>query len=144
MVEYSEDYHAHAEATDDADSWPTDSRGAFEVGITPEFGGDFDGPAPENYYAITLTNCYVATLKVVADNSNQPFDRVVADGTLKLRPEDGTTVVDSFDLEVGVHVESAGQKLETILERTRNYCFILNSVEFPVNIEHEVVTAGEE
>ena len=142
MVEYSEDYHAHAEATDDADSWPTDSRGAFEVGITPEFGGDFDGPAPENYYAITLTNCYVATLKVVADNSNQPFDRVVADGTLKLRPEDGTTVVDSFDLEVGVHVESAGQKLETILERTRNYCFILNSVEFPVNIEHEVVAVG--
>ena len=144
MVEYSEDYRAHAEATDDADSWPTDSRGTVEVGITPEFGGDFDGPAPENYYAITLTNCYVATLKAIADNSNQPFDRVVADGTLKLRPEDGTTVVDSFDLEVEMHVDSAGRKAETILERTLEHCFILNSVEFPVNVDSEVVAGGDE
>lgn len=143
MVEYSEDYHAHAEATNDTDSWSTDSRGTFKIGITPEFGGDFDGPAPENYYAITLTNCYVATLKAIADNSNQPFNRVIADGTVKLRPDDGTTVVDSFDLEVEMHVDSAGSKAEVILERTQNYCFILNSVNFPVNVDSEVVITDE-
>jgi uncharacterized OsmC-like protein len=110
MVEYSEDYHARAEATDDGDSWTTDSRGEFEVGITPEFGGEFDGPAPENYYAVTLTNCFVATLKVIADNSGQAFEKVVADGTLKLRPDDGDTVVDSFDLAVEFHVDSPSGK----------------------------------
>jgi organic hydroperoxide reductase OsmC/OhrA len=144
MTEYSEDYRAHAEATDDTDSWPTDSRGTVEVGITPEFGGGFDGPAPENYYAVTLTNCYVATLKVIADNSNQPFKRVVADGIVKLRPDDGTTIVDSFELEVEMHVDSAESKAEAILERTQDYCFILNSVDFPVNVDSEVVAADED
>ena len=143
MIEYSEDYRAHAEATDDADSWPTDSRRTVEVGITPDFGGDFDGPAPENYYAITLTNCYVATLKVIADNSNQPFERIIADGIVKLRPDDGTTIVDSFELEVEMHVDSAESKAEAILERTQDYCFILNSVDFPVNVDSKVVAADE-
>jgi hypothetical protein len=49
MVEYSEHYHASASATPDGDDWTTDSRGEFSVGIPPEFSGDFDGPAPENY-----------------------------------------------------------------------------------------------
>jgi len=140
MVEYSEDYHAHAEATDGADSWPTDSRGEFEVGITPEFGGEFDGPAPENYYAVALTNCFVATLKVMAANSDQSFETVVADGTLKLRPDEGDTVVDSFELDVDLHVAEASRKAEVILERTREYCFILDSVDFPVTVEGSVVT----
>ena len=140
MVEYSEDYHARAESTDHGESWTTNSRGEFEVGITPEFGGEFDGPAPENYYAVTLTNCFVATLKVIADNSNQAYEKVVADGTLKLRPEDGDTVVDSFDLDVEFHVDSPSRTTESILKMTRKNCFILNSVDFPVNIEHSVVT----
>jgi organic hydroperoxide reductase OsmC/OhrA len=140
MAEYSEDYHARAESTDEGDSWATGSRGEFEVGITPEFGGEFDGPAPENYYAVTLTNCFVATLKVVADNSDQAYEKVVADGTLRLRPDDGSTVVDSFDLDVEFHVDSPTRKTESILRMTRRNCFILNSVDFPVNVEHEVVT----
>ena len=140
MVEYSENYHARAESTDHEESWTTNSQGEFEVGITPEFGGEFDGPAPENYYAVTLTNCFVATLKVVADNSNQEYEKVAADGTLKLRPDDGNTVVDSFDLEVEFHVDSPSRKTESVLKMTRRNCFILNSVDFPVNIEHTIVT----
>jgi organic hydroperoxide reductase OsmC/OhrA len=140
MVEYSEDYHARAESTDLGDSWTANSRGEFEIGITPEFGGEFDGPAPENYYAVTLTNCFVATLKVIADNSNQAYKKVVADGTLKLRPKDGSTVVDSFDLNVEFHVDSPTSRTESILKMTQKNCFILNSVDFPVNIDHAVVT----
>lgn len=140
MVEYSEDYQAHAEAIDGGDSWNTGSRGQFEIGITPEFGGEFDGPAPENYYAVTLTNCFVATLKVIADNSNHAFENIVADGTLRLRPDDGDTVVDSFELDVEFHVESERSSTERILEMTRENCFILNSVDFPVTIEYTIVT----
>jgi organic hydroperoxide reductase OsmC/OhrA len=140
MVAYSEDFHARAESTDVGDSWTAHSRGAFEVGIPPEFGGEFDGPAPENFYAVTLTNCFVATLKVIADNSDQAYEQVVAEGTLKLRPEDGDTVVDSFDLDVEFHVDSPSRKTESILKLTRKNCVILNSVDFPVHIDHEIVT----
>lgn len=140
MVEYSEDYHAHATASDDSDQWTTDSRGEFEVGIPAEFGGDFDGPAPENYYAIALTNCFVATFKVVAANSGVEFDEIVAGGTLKLRPKDGTTVVDSFELDVELHTDAADRKSELVLERTRNHCFILDSVDFDVEVNHQIVT----
>lgn len=141
MVEYSEDYDAHAEVTNDADSWTTNSRGDFEVGVTPEFGGDFDGPAPENYYAVTLTNCFLATLKVIANNSDQEFQKITGDGRLKLRPDDGETTVDAFELEVEFHVDSPSRKTESILDMTRDHCFILNSVDFPVDIDHAVVTA---
>lgn len=139
MVEYSEDYHASATATDDGDSWESDSRETFAVGIPPEFGGEFTGPAPENYYAVALTNCFVATFKVMAANSDLSFEEVVADGTLKLRPADGTTIVEAFDLDVELHVAEPDRKAEILLERTRNHCFILDSVDFDVTVDHAVV-----
>ena len=140
MVEYSEYYSAHAEATDDADDWTTESRDRFEIGIPPEFGGEFDGPAPENYYAVALTNCYVATFKVMAANSDLEFERMTADGTLRLRPDDGDTVVDSFDLDVELAAETVDRKTEILLERTQDHCFILQSVDFDVTVDHSVVT----
>jgi organic hydroperoxide reductase OsmC/OhrA len=141
MVEYSEDYHASATATDDGDSWETESRGNFEVGIPPEFGGDFDGPAPENYYAVALTNCFVATFKVIAGNSDVAFERLEADGRLQLRPKDGTTVVESFHLDVDLYVTDPDKKAEILLERTQNHCFILDSVDFDVDVTPSVVSA---
>ncbi|PSP82350.1 hypothetical protein BRC83_09485 [Halobacteriales archaeon QS_1_68_17] len=140
MVEYSEDYYASATATDDNDGWETESRGQFAVGIPPEFGGDFDGPAPENYYAVALTNCFVATFKVMADNSDLAFERIDADGTLQLRPADGTTVVDAFELDVALYVDEPTRKAELLLERTREYCFILDSVDFAVSVDAEIVS----
>jgi len=140
MVEYSEDYHVTASASDTSDSWTTDSREEFEVGIPPEFGGDFDGPAPENYYAVALTNCYVATFKVIANNSDIDFEELTAEGTLRLRPDDGDTVVDSFDLDVALHTDEASRKTEILLERTEQHCFILDSVDFPVTVETDVVS----
>jgi organic hydroperoxide reductase OsmC/OhrA len=141
MVTYSEDYHATASAGDDADSWPTTSRGEFEIGIPAEFGGDFDGPAPENYYAVALTNCFVATFKVMADNSDVSFEELRADGTLRLRPDGKTTVVDSFELDVELQTATADRKTEVLLERTEGNCFILGSVGFPVTVNTELVTS---
>jgi organic hydroperoxide reductase OsmC/OhrA len=141
MVEYSEDYHVSATATADEDSWQSDSRADFDVGIPPEFGGDFAGAAPENYYAVALTNCFVATFKVMAANSGLDFERIVANGTLKLRPADGTTAVHSFDLNVELHMAQSDRKGELLLERTLNHCFILDSVDFEVNVDHGVVVA---
>lgn len=141
MVEYEEDYQATAKATDDSDDWTTASRGEFAIGIPPEFGGQFDGPAPENYYAIALTNCYVATFKVMAENSGLDFESLAADGRLRLRPSDGTTVVDSFSLDVTLRTEGTSRKANVLLERTEEHCFILQSVDFEVDVTHDVVTS---
>jgi len=138
MVEYTENYEATAVAND-GDSWESESRAAFEVGIPPEFGGDFEGPAPENYYAVALTNCFIGTFKVIARNSDLDFEELTAEGTLKLRPDDGDTAVDSFDLDVTLRAESPGRKTELLLERTRDHCFILDSVDFPVSVDTTLV-----
>lgn len=140
MVTYSEDYQATATADDDTDSWSTSSRTEFEVGIPPEFGGEFDGPAPENYYAVALTNCFVATFKVMADNSDVSFEELRADGTLRLRPDGNTTVVDSFELDVELHTHTADRKSEVLLERTEGNCFILSSVDFQVTVNADIVS----
>lgn len=138
MVQYDEDYHAEATATDDSDGWTTDSRGEFEVGIPAEFGGEFEGPAPENYYAIALTNCYIATFKSMAKNSDLEFEQISAAGTLKLRPTDQMSEISGFVLQVDLHVDESTRKTEIILERTREYCFILDSVDFPVDVQYEI------
>lgn len=139
MVEYNEDYESSAVADDTSDGWTTSSRGEYDVGITPEFDGEFEGPAPENYYVIALTNCYIATFKKIASNSGLSFENIDADGTLRLRPSDGTTVVDSFELTVELTVSEASNKVDILLERTSEYCFILNSVAFDVDISHNIV-----
>ena len=140
MVTYSQDYHATAIADDDVDSWQTSSRDEFDIGIPPEFGGDFDGAAPENYYAVALTNCFVATFIVMAGNSAVSFEKLKADGTLRLRPDGKTTVVDSFELDVELHTDTADRKTEVLLERTEGNCFILSSVDFPVTVNTEIVS----
>lgn len=139
MVEYTEDYHASASASGGADEWTTESRGRFEVGIPPEFGGEFDGPAPENYYAVALTNCFVATFAVMAENSGVEFHEIEADGTLKLRPADGTTAVDGFELDVTLYAAADDRKTELLLERARDHCFILDSVAFDVDVATDLV-----
>jgi len=139
MVEYNEDYESSAIADDTSDGWKTSSRGEYDVGITPEFDGEFEGPAPENFYVIALTNCYIATFKKMASNSGLSFDNITADGTLRLRPSDGTTVVDSFELNVELTVSEKTNKTGIILERTSEYCFILKSVSFDINISYNII-----
>lgn len=89
---------------------------------------------------MALTNCYVATFKVIADNSDLDFEELTAEGTLRLRPDDGTTVVDSFDLAVTLQVADPTKKAEILLGRTQEHCFILDSVSFPVSVETELVS----
>ena len=119
----------------------TSSWAEFEVEIPSELDGDFESPAPENYYSVALTNCFVATFKVIADNSDVSFEEFRADGTLRLRPDGKTTVVDSFELDVELHTDVAERQTKVLLERTEGKRFILSSVDFPVTVNTEIVSS---
>jgi organic hydroperoxide reductase OsmC/OhrA len=75
----------------------------------------------------------------MADNSDLTFEELSAEGTLRLRPDDGDTVVDSFDLEVTLHGANDNRRADVTLDRAQQFCFLLDSVDFPVTVDASVV-----
>lgn len=127
-------FETHAE-TGNKESWKTDSREELEVGIPPEFDGGYEGLAPENLYALSLTNCFVATFNAISKRSNLDFEKIEADGLLEVGQKDEDTMMKTMNLEVTVQSPEDEDKAELILEKTENNCWILNSVKTELNIE---------
>ena len=131
------EFETHAEAGKQ-DSWKTTSRGELEVGIPPEFDGDHEGLAPENLYALSLTNCFVATFNAISKRSNLDFEKIEADGVLKVGEKDGETMMKKMNLEITLYSPENEDKAEVILQKTEENCWILNSVKTELNIETEI------
>jgi organic hydroperoxide reductase OsmC/OhrA len=131
------EFETHAEAGKQ-DSWETSSRETVETGIPPEFDGEFEGMAPENLYALSLTNCFVATFNAISKRSNFDFEKIEADGVLEVGQKDGETMMKTMNLEVTVYSPEDKDKAEIILEKTENNCWILNSVKTELNIQTSI------
>lgn len=130
-------FTAHAEA-DQSDSWRTESRDRIEVGIPPEFDGSYEGFAPENLYALSLTNCFIATFQAIAERSGLGFDSIMADGELQVGDKDGDTVMKKMDLEIVLRGAEDDEKAELLLGKTERNCWILNSVDTEIRTSFEL------
>lgn len=137
-MEFSEDFEVSSEAGKQ-DSWISESRQEFEVGVSKEFGGSFDGPAPENYLAVALANCFVATFKAMADRSGVEYDKVEAEGKLQVRPVDGETEVKLFEAVFTVESPEEDRKIRTLMERAEEHCFVMGAVDIEKDLEYRTV-----
>ena len=52
------------------------------VAVPPEFEGPGGGFSPEDFFALALANCFVATFKVIAEKSKLIFQKLDCKGTL--------------------------------------------------------------
>lgn len=130
-------YPLHFETQTSADAgvtahWSGGTR-KHEAGMTLAIPTEFDGPgtgfSPEDLYAAALQNCFVATFKVLAQNSNLEFRAIKGNADLTVdRDENGTPWMSRIDLHFALEGVSDHDLARRLLDKTSRQCMILNSV----------------
>ena len=105
--------------------------------IPPEFEGPGGGYSPEDFYALALINCFIATFKVFAEKSKLEFAKIHAEGSLTVdRNEKGVPWMSAFHLKVSLNGTTDGERARRLLEKTSQSCMILNSVKSKITFEY--------
>ncbi|RYZ72718.1 MAG: OsmC family peroxiredoxin [Proteobacteria bacterium] len=117
----------------------TSDQADIQVAIPVEFEGAGGGFSPEDFYALALTNCFVATFKVIAERSKLEFVSIATQGTLTVdRDEKGTPWMSDFKLTVTLNQPADVERATRLLEKTRQSCLILNSVRTKLSFSFEI------
>ena len=112
-----------------------------EVCVPTEFEGPGGVLSPEDLFAQALTNCFMATFKVLAEKSGVTFDRIDVSGRLIVdRDEQKRPMMKSFHFVIGLNRPSDAAKASRLIEKAMQGGFILNSVK--TTLSHEVVVTG--
>lgn len=108
-----------------------------EIVVSPpkEFGGEANTASPEHLYALSLLNCYIATVKVIAEKSNYALPNlntrieVHLDTDKKENPLSKATIT----LNPTQHTK----KLQHILKKAKEHCYVHHSVKTKIEITVE-------
>lgn len=102
-----------------------------------EFGGPGDRWSPETLLVAAVADCFVLSLRAVAQASSLPFTSVScrAEGTLD-RVE-RTTRFTGVTLEVELVLPAGGDsaKADKVLDKAKTACLVSNSLACPVSLE---------
>lgn len=99
------------------------------MAIPPEFEGPGGGFSPEDLYAFALSNCFVATFKVIAEKSKLEFSTLIVDAVLSVdRNESGVPWMKAIHFKVSLEGAADSERARRLLEKTSQSCMILNSV----------------
>lgn len=146
MIQYPLSFKVSSKATAPiAEAWTSSyfpvghNPETASVAIPPEFEGPGGGYSPEDFYALALLNCFVATFKVIAEKSKITYESLFAEGTLTVdRGEGGAPWMSGFHLKVTVQAPSNPERIQRLLEKTSQSCLILNSVKTVKTFEFEI------
>ena len=118
--------------------WQAKSAGRdLNVSIPPEFAGPGGAFSPEDLYAQALTNCFLATFKVLAENSKVTFEHISVKGKLLVDlSEQKKPCMHSCHLRIGIKAPSDEGKAKRLIDKAMQSGFILNSVK--TTISHEI------
>jgi uncharacterized OsmC-like protein len=146
MVQYPLKFSVSAEGLSGIDStWntrvpahrPEEYRDLIAA-IPPEFQGPGGGYSPEDFYALALLNCFMATFRVIASKSQLVFQSVKLKGELVVdRDEKGSPWMKHFHLSANVEGAPDPERARRLLEKTSQSCLILNSVKTGKTFEFE-------
>jgi organic hydroperoxide reductase OsmC/OhrA len=111
---------------------------AVGVGAPPEFKGREGQWTPEHLFVASLNTCFMLTLLAIADNSKLPLVSFssTAKGKLEKVPGSSYQITEVFIKPrlVIASVEDLG-RIERILEKAQENCFISNSIKSTVKLE---------
>lgn len=144
MIHYPLEFHTSADSNSGINSaWLTEASAfahSIPVSIPKEFEGPGLGLSPEDLYAITLQNCFIATFKVFAEKSRLQFDSIHIDSKLEVdRDEIGKPWMARIHFKIRLSGVAQIDNAKRILERTSQNCMILNSVKTAKTFEYEVL-----
>jgi organic hydroperoxide reductase OsmC/OhrA len=109
------------------------------VSIPPEFEGPGGGYSPEDFYALALLNCFIATFKVIAEKSRLQYEAIQGAGLLQVdRNENGVPWMKSFKMTFTLLGAADPERAKRLLEKTSQSCMILNSVKTEKTFQFEL------
>ena len=103
--------------------------------VPPEFEGPGNGYSPEDFFGLSLLNCFVATFKVIAEKSKVPFKALTTLGSLTVdRDERGRPYMKTFGIEAHVSPGPDGEsaRIRRVFDKTTESCIVANSVKTQV------------
>lgn len=112
-------------------AWTTQTGAASPLtcAIPPEFNGPGGGYSPEDFYALALANCFIATFKVFAENSKLEFKTLNVNAELEVdRNEKGFPWMARMNFKVQLDGSGNKELAQRVLEKTQKGCLVLNSV----------------
>jgi organic hydroperoxide reductase OsmC/OhrA len=143
MIHYPLEFIAKARATCGiANSWNAQSQAAsLKVAVPPEFEGPGGALSPEDLYAQALTNCFVATYTVLAQNSRVTYSALDVESRLVVdRDEASRPVMREIHLRITLVGVNDSQRATRLVDKALQSGFILNSVK--TKITHELTVEG--
>ncbi len=106
------------------------------MAIPPEFEGPGGTYSPEDLYALSLLNCYLATFKFVAEKSKLSYSKI--DGVATLYVDKGEEKAPWMErILISIKLSGCADKTRSLnlLEKTKAHCMILNSVKTKIDFE---------
>lgn len=141
MIKYPIEFHSRTEAACGLSrNWQTLSQDRHtEVSVPKEFLGPGSGLSPEDLYNHALTNCFVATFQVYAENSKLSFEslkvesKLIVDVDERKRP-----VMKEFFLSATIQAPNNSEKALLLARKASESGFILNSVKTICHFDFKV------
>jgi len=112
-------------------SWNSIVEGLDTVNscIPKEFGGPGDGYSPEDFFALAVLNCIIATFKVYVEHSNLSFERLEAGAEAKMeKHSDNYLFISHINIKIDITGASDKEKIKATLDKAIKDCAISNSV----------------
>jgi uncharacterized OsmC-like protein len=112
-------------------SWETEieSGDRLEVSVPSAFQGPGLGYSPEDFYALSLLNCWFATFKVIAEKSKFGFESLEGKATITTgKNAEGLLWIPKMHIDLVLSSPSDPEKAERLLDMASKHCLILNSV----------------
>lgn len=107
--------------------------------IPPEFNGPGGGYSPEDFYALALANCFIATFKVFAQNSKLEFKKLNVNAELAVdRNDKGFPWMARMSFQVHIEGTDNRELAQRVLDKTSKGCLVLNSVNTEKHFEFHI------
>jgi organic hydroperoxide reductase OsmC/OhrA len=105
--------------------------------IPREFEGPGGGYSPEDFFALAVANCFVATFKVIAEKSKLVYQDIRVNGELTVdRDTQGRPWMAYMLLKVYLRSpEETHERARRILEKVSQSCLVIQSVKTQVTFE---------
>lgn len=119
-----------------ASLWEADfSWGDLELSVPREFDGPGGGASPEDLFALSLLNCFIATFKVYAEKSRLSYQSISGDAELIVDSAgEKLPWMSEVKLSIVLNKPEDEHKAERILNKVKDTGMILNSVKSKLSI----------
>ena len=131
MISYPISFHGASRASSGIQNeWKVTSSGLDTTCSVPkEFEGSGGAFSPEDFFLLSLQNCFVATFKVYAEYSRLSFDQLNVTGELIVDKNDNLKpVMKACKLIIELYNPSDKKKSDLLIKKTLENGFILQSV----------------